>query len=924
MKQTWEKIENAFMQCYALSGGSRKAYLDELAVKDPELFLELQKLLDADDRAAEDSFFEPGSFHQAELLPARFVGKKIGTFTLTKLIGEGGMGAVYLAEQTRPFKRLAAIKIIRISHTSDRLQRRFDLEVQTLAHLSHPNIASVYFSGTTDDGLPYFCMEYVDGLPLDAYCQQACLSVTARITLFMKICRAVHYAHQRGVIHRDLKPANILITEIDGEPQPKIIDFGIAKAVQGDRELAHSFQITATQLTVPGMAIGTLGYMSPEQTLVRGYEIDLRTDVYGLGAIFYEMLVGDLPLTRKAMEEQAWDQTFRAIREERPLLPSRAVLTAESGIGHEANSSTVLLSKRYRGDLDWIVMKALSKEPERRYQSALSLAEDCGRHLLGEPVIAGPPSKRYILSCFVKRNKLISFVSLVFLAGLVVAMFGLSAGYIQAKQAEFRMQEEIETANATIRILKGFITSVTPGNKGIDAKVIDQLDRFAPRIENFNVNDEVRGKLHHMVGESYLSIGEYPKAISHFMLSKEINKRVHGADSYIVFEAEYQLSCAVNIQEGEEVGFPLRGSLLAKTKPTDRNNHLLARMAISQGRYFQRAVKLDDAEKWLRYAHDMLYMFPDVDQEILNELNIAWGYLCSRKGIYHEAAVYFEKVMVASEGISEFTDNRIVAALGLSDAHNRLGDYSDSDLYMELALIMSKDYYGLTHPRSILPVSRQCFNLLVRSDYERVLSVVADEYNRMDRFSGGIDGEMLDVMDYAEMANREMGGGQVFLPFYESYFFEKFNNGKRNFLEVEQLDILGRVLFDSGEFDFGISVMNLAYEYSSDLGHPSSYFSAALACDLARAYRVLGDDDQAYQWGCRAYEHGEISHRFSDIMKLRLRMSRLLPMVKESYPEGMKGLNMIFYEMNLLCDADDRDVLELWAFKEEMRRCSEL
>ncbi len=502
MKITWEKLESAFDQWHTLADDARKVFLNDLASQDPELLVELQRLLTADHHAAADSFFEPVSFNVSHLLQDQFVGQQIGTFTLTKLIGEGGMGAVYRAEQTRPFNRLAAIKIIRILHTDDRLLRRFEVEVQSLARLTHPNIASVFFSGITDNGMPYFCMELVDGVPLDLYCRNKRLSLTQRMTLFAAVCRAVQFAHQNGVIHRDLKPANILITEIQGQPHPKIIDFGIAKAVDSDGRLDQNFQITVGPVTIPGMGIGTPAYMSPEQFGGGRNQVDTRTDIYSLGVLLYQLLTDQLPLQANLFEGKSWDQCIQIYRETEPPPPSkRKPLPADQCACF--NTPAV---KTVRGDLDWIVTKAMSKRLEARYDTVAALRGDILNYLENRPVSASPPSWIYHLKKTLVRHR-----NWVFAAATLV--IGLSVGLTMAVRSWRTTETQRAKAQYLSEFLWGILESPDPRRQGRDAKLVDVIDEAVNRLnDGMETEPEIRAAIRSRLGATYTGLGSFDRA----------------------------------------------------------------------------------------------------------------------------------------------------------------------------------------------------------------------------------------------------------------------------------------------------------------------------------------------------------------------------------------------------------------------------
>ena len=351
-----------------------------------------------------------------------------GRYILVELIGEGGMGLVYLADQTTPVKRQVALKVIKTGMDSKAVLARFNSERQALAMMDHPNIARVFDGGTTSSGQPFFAMELVKGVPLTEYCDSRRLSVKARLELFVSVCQAVQHAHQKGIIHRDLKPANVLVTEVDGRPTPKVIDFGVAKAIEQN--------LTDTSLGELGAVVGTPAYMSPEQANPTSMDIDTRTDVYALGVMLYELLVGSPPIDAKQFKKGAILEILRMVREVEPPRPSTRLNTAQDLPNIAANRSIepAKLAKALHGELDWVVMKALEKDRARRYDSANGLARDLQRYLADEVVEARPPSRGYRLRKLARRHKgQVIAASLVILA-LAAGMIGTTLGMFEAKR----------------------------------------------------------------------------------------------------------------------------------------------------------------------------------------------------------------------------------------------------------------------------------------------------------------------------------------------------------------------------------------------------------------------------------------------------------------------------------------------------------
>ena len=428
----------------------REAYLNEACGEDDKLRRQLTRLIEAHFRGGtiiDSPPVEPGetAFHPI----SETSGSTIGRYKLLQQLGEGGMGEVYLAEQTDPVERRVAVKIIKAGMDSRQVIARFEAERQAIAIMDHPGIAKVFDAGTTEAGRPYFVMELVKGVPITQYCDEHRLDPRQRLELFQDVCHAVQHAHQKGIIHRDLKPSNVLVAEYDDHAVPKIIDFGVAKATQ--QRLTEK-----TMFTEVGTVVGTIEYMSPEQAKLNQLDIDTRSDIYSLGVLLYELLTGEPPFDRKKLRSAALDEMLRIIREEEPSRPSIKLSTSESlpSIAANRHVEPKKLGTILRGELDWIVMKSLEKDRTRRYETADAFADDIGKYLGDEAVLACPPSAAYRFRKFARRNKL----QLSAAAASAVALVALAIGSTLAasrfrslaeREEELRKESQQQTQIAT-------------------------------------------------------------------------------------------------------------------------------------------------------------------------------------------------------------------------------------------------------------------------------------------------------------------------------------------------------------------------------------------------------------------------------------------------------------------------------------------
>jgi serine/threonine protein kinase len=430
------------------AGEARQAFLQQACAGDTAVAGRVQALLQMHER--EPASPDPRPVRTIDFDPiVERPGTIIGPYKLMEQIGEGGMGLVFVAEQHHPIRRKVALKIIKPGMDTREVVARFEAERQALALMDNPHIAKVLDGGQTASGRPYFVMELVKGVPITDYCDQNQLTPDERLKLFVHVCQAVQHAHQKGIIHRDIKPSNVMVVSHDATPVAKVIDFGVAKAV-GHQLTDKTIYTQFTQM------VGTPLYMSPEQAGQSGLDVDTRTDIYSLGVLLYELLTGRTPFDRERFKQAAYEEIRRIIREEEPPKPSTRISTlgqAASTVATQRKSDPRRLSKLIRGELDWIVMKALEKDRTRRYETASGFAADLQRYLTDEPVLACPPSVGYRLGKVMRRHKTLlaagaAFVALL-VAGTTISVWQAAlarAGWNAADQA--RAAEEAEATRA--------------------------------------------------------------------------------------------------------------------------------------------------------------------------------------------------------------------------------------------------------------------------------------------------------------------------------------------------------------------------------------------------------------------------------------------------------------------------------------------
>jgi serine/threonine-protein kinase len=682
------KVRELFDEASNLSAEERELYLTSKCADDPELKKEVQSLFNSFENT-KDFLEEPLTIVEQNKsnFVDPYIGKQIGNYIIDGEAGIGGMGIVYTGKRNdKEFEQKVAIKILKHGITSEYLLKRFQIERQTLANLQHQNIARLLDGGRTSDGLPYLVMEFVDGIPITEYCNENKLDIAKRLNLFREVCTAVQYAHQNLVIHRDLKPGNILVTK-DGIP--KLLDFGIAKLI--DEELVDNNE----GLTRTGVWHLTPEYASPEQ--IKGEKITTASDIYSLGVLLYQILTGIQPYN---ITNNSPSAISKVITEERILKPSERIIQSSKIKANDQFINPDKISANLKGDLDNIVLKAMHKDPLKRYVSVEQFSEDIRRHLIGLPVIAQKDSASYRLSKFIQRHK-VGFVSsvgfIVFLiASLIAIIWQAKVASNERDKAKLEAQK-VETVN---KFLQDMLSSVDPTEIGRDVKVYDVLRKSALDVEKgFKYQPGIEASIQKTIGRTLTNLGEYGEAKPHLLRSLLLNEKVYGKQSNQASESNYELALYYH-WTGE---LKIADSLYKKSLQIFRSNKDVSIRSLASTLNDYGILKSDFAEfaeskkMYMEALNILLENYGEKDRDVASLYNNLAIVMQEQKDL-DRAEKYFHKALDLN--IELFGENRPE----VSSNYNNLAyiyvdkeDFTKAEEYFIKSLELKKKYYGIDH-----------------------------------------------------------------------------------------------------------------------------------------------------------------------------------------------------------------------------------
>ena len=600
----------------------------------------------------------------------------IGPYRLIRKLGEGGMGQVWLAEQSAPVKRQVALKIVKSLRYDQSALVRFDLERQALAIMDHPAIAKVFDAGSTAEGQPYFVMEYVPGPPITQYCDEKRLSPSERLLIFTKVCDGVQHAHQKAIIHRDLKPTNILVVEVDGKPVPRIIDFGLAKTISQQSP-------GGTLVTRAGGWVGTPGYMSPEQMDPLVLDVDTRTDVYSLGVVLYELLTGAMTLDAQQWESKPLHEVLRQIHDEEPTSPSTRLSNdpAAAALAEKRGTDARQLANTLRGDLDWITLKALDRDRARRYGTPAELAADLGRYLRNEPVIARPPSLAYRTKKYVQRHKF--GVAAATAAAVLLIAFGVMQA-IQLRQTK----RERDRADRVTKFMTGMFKVSNPSEaRGNAVTAREILDRSSKDIDTgLRKDPELQAQLMETMAQTYAGLGLYSRA-------QDL------------------------VEHARTIQISLFGE---RNRETLASNSYLAQLLRAQGH-------LPEAENLLQKTIEtQRHVLGPTDPDTLASMD-RLGYVYANEARHADAENLFRQTLNAERRVLGPDNPQTLSTLNeLAEILTPQGRYKDADqIYGELIAAQTRTL-GPDHPATLLSMSHAAENLEEQGRFPEAEKIYSD------------------------------------------------------------------------------------------------------------------------------------------------------------------------------------------------------
>ncbi|MFN0149441.1 MAG: protein kinase domain-containing protein [bacterium] len=770
--ERWRRLRDLFANAQEMPASERSAFLDRVLAGEPALRAELDALLaNAETAGAFLATRGMGDALTAASSPfgSPLLGSTVGPYRLVELLGEGGFGVVYLAEQEKPIRRRVALKLIKPGMDTRQVISRFEAERQTLALMDHPGIAQVFDAGETQAGRPFFAMEYVPGVSITAFCDRERLRTRERLDLFLDVCDAVQHAHQRGVIHRDIKPSNVLVARRDGLPVLKVIDFGIVKATSGAME-------DRSVMTREGTVLGTLGYMSPEQAGAIRAEVDTRSDIYSLGVLLYELLTGAMPFDRIRLQGADWSEAVRIIREEDPpsltaRLTRGATETSPGARGdrkerdervaeianRRATDQRTLL-RELHGDLEWITLRAIEKEPDRRYASASELSADIRRHLANEPVLARAPSTIYRWRKFARRHRVgvaaAALVLLAIVAGGITAAVGLQ----RAVRAERAARREANSARRVSDFLvEMFRTSNPDQSRGetITARTI--LEEGTRRIQSSLQEDPlVRARLLSTLGEVHQNLGMRDEGFALVREGLAVAESAGTRDEMEIATHLYSLARGLRQENPQEAGELLDRAIPMARNAGDAGRSLLVSCMSLKAYWYSDRAQHSLADSLAELCIRMTESAAQPDTQMLVRLVYLRGTTAQNEYRLLDAEPFFLRALELSDKTGREPSRSIAMNQSLAVLYKTLRRPDKSMEHAQRGLDLARRTHGPNHTMVAWALRGYSDALYARGDYDSA-AAVRDQAVEIYRANSGVSSYLARELVWASSIYRDTG-----------------------------------------------------------------------------------------------------------------------------------------------------------------------
>jgi len=846
-----------FTDALRLPAAERADYLGRACAGDEDLRQRVETLLKLHDRVGD--FLEqpptgPGE-GRIHVEAGEKPGDLIGRYKLLQQIGEGGCGVVFMAEQEEPVRRRVALKVVKPGMDTKSVIARFEAERQALALMEHPNIAHVLDAGATDSGRPYFVMELVRGSKITDYCDQKSLTTLARLDLFIQVCDAIQHAHQKGIIHRDIKPSNILVTTAtEGKPLPKVIDFGIAKATTGQR-LTDKTLFTGFE-----MLIGTPAYMSPEQAELTSMDVDTRSDIYSLGVLLYELLTSTTPFDARELLKAGLDEVRRVIRSEEPVRPSTRLSTMMAAdltsVSEHRRSQPPKLIREVRGDLDWIVIKAMEKDRSRRYQTANGLAEDVRRFLKNEVISAHAPGAWYRFWKLVGRNRIwfgaFTTISMILVAGLVAVTIALTKERSARREAVAQKnlaRTEAARSEEVARFHEEMLEGVAPGVAlGRDTALLrDILDKTAKRLDTELTNQPVvQADLRFRLGMTYKALAQYKEAEAMYRQALVLRTKVFGEESEAVTDVVNELVKTLNSEHNPEGERLIRKALAVRQRLLGEEHFKVADSFRILGLALLDQGRTDEAEITLRKSLAMNRRLLGNQDTRLGDTLVVLGVIYSNQGKHREAEEFFRETIDNQKPLGEDHPYVIQARIFLSEDLSAQGKTTEAETVARLAVESGHRVFGEQYPHPLLADALKTLAQLLSSQrkYEEAEQTFREALTVLQKLKADKDSGVLVDLAFVLVQQQKLEDVEQ--------LFASLLPPTQELKPTHVATLRGRSYFFARRGRWKEAAADAAFVLQHEPDNYKNYHALA-------PLLVAGKDVQAYQQLCR-----EIITRFSD------------------------------------------------------------